>query len=105
MASSEQPLIPQAGMIDTENIERRKRKNAWAKRYDERNLESAHIGQALEDGEEGDNYVPESEAERIRLERRQREGLWGDDDAQYYNEGMSMFMTKRVTTCRTRLIW
>lgn len=78
----------QAGMIDSENIDRRKRKNAWAGRYDERNLESAHIGQSLEEGEEGDNYVPQSEAERQRLERRRNEGLWGDHDEEYYNDGM-----------------
>jgi hypothetical protein len=82
-------LTSQAGMIDTENLERRKRKNAWAGRFDERNLESAHVGQALEEGEEGDNYAPQSEAERIRLERRQREGLWDDGDAGYYAEGTS----------------
>jgi hypothetical protein len=76
-------------MIDTENLDRRKRKNAWATRYDERNLESAHIGQDLEEGEEGENYAPQSEADRIRAERRQREGLWADTDAEYYNEGMS----------------
>lgn len=90
----------QAGLIDTENLERRKRKNAWAGRYDERNLESAHIGQALEEGEEGDNYAPQSEAERIRLERRQREGLWQDgDDAQYYNEGESEHCKRYVPIC------
>lgn len=77
----------QAGVVDTDNLERRKRKNAWAGRYDERNLESAHIGQALEEGEEGDNYIPTSEAERERLERRRHEGLWGDHDEEFYNDG------------------
>ena len=81
-------LTHQAGLVDTDNIERRKRKNAWATRYDERNNESAHVGQDLEEGEEGDNYAPISEAERIRAERRQREGLWADEDADEYNPGV-----------------
>lgn len=45
------------------------------------------MGQALEEGEEGDNYVPTSQAERERLERSRHEGLWGDHDEEYYNDG------------------
>lgn len=74
-------------MVDTENLERRKKKNAWQGRFEERNLESSHLGQELEEGEEGDNYVPTSQAERERLERSRNEGLWGDHDEEYYNDG------------------
>lgn len=45
------------------------------------------MGQALEEGEEGDNYAPVSNAERERLERARHEGLWGDNDEEYYNDG------------------
>jgi hypothetical protein len=60
------------------------RKSQWSKRYDERNHESAHVGQALEEGEEGDNYVPEVAVDRERL---RNEGLWTGNDEEYYNEG------------------
>ena len=77
-----------AGLINTDDAERRKKKNQWAKRFDERNNQSAHIGQALEEGEEGDNYVPVSEQEEERRRRMEHEGLWNDDeDTGYYNEG------------------
>lgn len=72
-------------------MDRRKRKNQWSKRFDERNNESAHIGQALEEGEEGDNYMPINEQEAERERRRAREGLWNDtEDTEYYNEGESI---------------
>jgi hypothetical protein len=75
-------------LINTDDQDRRKKKNQWAKRFDERNNQSAHIGQALEEGEEGEDYVPVSEQEEERRKRAQREGLWNDDeDADYYNEG------------------
>ena len=45
------------------------------------------MGQALEDGEEGTDYVPVSDAERERQARATREGLWEEGDAEYYNEG------------------
>ena len=78
-----------AGLIDTSDRDRRAKKNQWAKRFDERNNESAHVGQALEAGEVGDDYVPVSDAEREREARRAREGLWDDQDAEYYNNGGS----------------
>ncbi|ORX40554.1 hypothetical protein BD324DRAFT_611212 [Kockovaella imperatae] len=76
-----------AGLINTADRERRAKKNQWAKRFDERNNQSTHVGQALEEGEVGDNYVPVSDAERERAERRPHEGLWDDrGDTEYYNE-------------------
>lgn len=78
----------QAGLIDRSDLDRRTKKSEWSKRYNERNHESAHVGQALEDGEEGDNYVPQSEREIEAANRRREEGLWDDRaDAEYYNEG------------------
>lgn len=74
--------------MDNSDRERRTRKNQWSKRFDERNNQSAHIGQELEEGEVGDNYVPVSEQEQELERRRQREGLWDDTaDTEYYNEG------------------
>lgn len=76
-----------AGLIDRSDLDRRTKKSEWSKRYNERNHESAHVGQALEDGEEGDNYVPQSEREIEAANRRREEGLWDDRaDAEYYNE-------------------
>lgn len=76
-----------AGLVDDSDAIRRAKKNQWAKRYDERNNQSTHIGQDLEEGEIGDNYVPVSEQERERERRREREGLWNDtEDTEYYNE-------------------
>ncbi|KAK1921995.1 hypothetical protein DB88DRAFT_496814 [Papiliotrema laurentii] len=76
-----------AGLVNSDDRDRRARKNQWAKRFDERNAYSAHVGQSLEEGEEGENYVPVSEAEREREMRREREGLWREnEDTEYYNE-------------------
>jgi len=75
-----------AGLVSNEDNERRARKNQWSKRFDERNSASAHVGQALEEGEEGDNYVPIDPAEREAEERRRTEGLWTRGDEEYYNE-------------------
>ncbi|KAK1920592.1 hypothetical protein DB88DRAFT_520587 [Papiliotrema laurentii] len=41
-----------------------------------------HVGQSLEEGEEGENYVPVSEAERERERRRERGGLWNENEMQ-----------------------
>jgi hypothetical protein len=77
-----------AGLVNTDDRDRRARKNQWAKRFDERNAYSAHVGQSLEEGEEGENYVPVSEAERERERRRERGGLWNEnEDAEYCSEG------------------
>ena len=81
-----------AGLVNSDDRDRRARKNQWAKRFDERNAYSAHVGQSLEEGEEGENYVPVSEAEREREMRREREGLWREnEDTEYYNEGRLRF--------------
>lgn len=77
----------QAGLIDTSDQERRTKKSQWAKRFDERNPQSTHLGQSLEEGEEGADYMPVSEAEREAAEHRRNEGLWTGEDETYYNEG------------------
>jgi hypothetical protein len=77
----------QAGLVDPAEQQRKDAKSQWAKRYDERNTQSTHIGAGLEDGETGDNYIPESDEAIAARERRRNEGLWGRTDEEYYNEG------------------
>jgi hypothetical protein len=68
-------------------MERKKAKSQWAGRYNERTSGSTHIDAALEEGEEGPNYVPVPEED---LERRRNEGLWTNDEEEFYNQGMPM---------------
>ena len=79
--------VRKAGLVDPREEQRKKAKSTWAKRYDERNNESAHVGQALEEGEEGTNYVPEDPREAERRERMRNEGLWTREDEEWYAEG------------------
>lgn len=78
--------VRKAGLVDPRDEERAKAKSTWAKRYNERNNESAHVGQALEEGEEGTNYIPEDPREAARRERMRNEGLWTNEDEEWYNE-------------------
>ena len=96
-----------AGLVDTSSRERHARRNQWSKRFDERNVESTHVGQALEDGEEGANYVPVSVQEQEAERRRATEGLWDINDEEYYNDGgwgllCSNPLTFRADTLRQR---
>lgn len=78
--------------MDNSDRERRLKKNEWSKRFDERNNQSTHVGQALEDGEEGNDYIPvNEEQERVRAERGRNEGLWTGQDEEFYNEGEFLF--------------
>lgn len=77
----------QAGLVDPAEAERRAKKNQWKGRFDERNTQSTLVGAALEEGESGENYVPESDEAILARERRRNEGLWGRSDEEYYNEG------------------
>ncbi|ORY33362.1 hypothetical protein BCR39DRAFT_519447 [Naematelia encephala] len=75
-----------AGLINNSDNERRLKKSQWSKRFDERNNQSTLANQPLEEGEEGENYVPVSEEDRQAQEHRRREGLWDNNDEEYYNE-------------------
>lgn len=77
-----------AGLVDNSERDRKARKNQWAKRFDERNAQSTLVGQSLEEGEEGEDYNPVAEDPEA-VERRRNEGLWNNDDEEYYDEGGS----------------
>ncbi|GFZ48730.1 hypothetical protein JCM24511_06479 [Saitozyma sp. JCM 24511] len=74
-----------AGLVDNSERDRKARKNQWAKRFDERNAQSTLVGQSLEEGEEGENYNPVMEDPEA-VERRRNEGLWNNDEEEYYDE-------------------
>ncbi|RSH91877.1 hypothetical protein EHS25_009247 [Saitozyma podzolica] len=74
-----------AGLVDNSERDRKARKNQWAKRFDERNAQSTLVGQSLEEGEEGEDYNPVTEDPEA-VERRRNEGLWNNDDEEYYDE-------------------
>ncbi|WWC94883.1 hypothetical protein V866_001734 [Kwoniella sp. B9012] len=74
------------GLVDNSDRERRARKNQWSKRFDERNAHSTLRDQELEEGEEGGNYDPSIRSDPEEVQRRRNEGLWTNDDEEYYNE-------------------
>lgn len=41
----------------------------------------------MAEGEEGGNYVPSRTIDEEEVARRRREGLWSNEDEEYYNEG------------------
>ena len=55
------------------------------------------MGQALEDGEDGDNYVPVNDADVVAEHRRRNEGLWTGDDEEFYNEGAATYLYAKLT--------
>ena len=57
------------------------------------------MGQALEEGEEGENYMPVSDEQLERDRRRAHENLWADDDAEYYNSGKHGVCTLPTGLC------
>ncbi len=75
------------GLVDDSEDKRRAAKSQWAGRYNERNPHSTHVGAALEEGEEGENYVPVSEITEEEIGRRKKAGLWKREDEEYYNQG------------------
>jgi hypothetical protein len=79
--------IKKAGLVDDSEDKRRAAKSQWAKRYDER-LPNSTLDEAdLAEGEEGGNYVPSRTIDEEEVARRRREGLWSNEDEEYYNEG------------------
>ncbi|KAG7571274.1 hypothetical protein FFLO_00786 [Filobasidium floriforme] len=78
--------IKKAGLVDDSEDKRRAAKSQWAKRYDER-LPNSTLDEAdLAEGEEGGNYVPSRTIDEEEVARRRREGLWSNEDEEYYNE-------------------
>jgi hypothetical protein len=71
-------------------MKRKLAKSQWSKRYDERNPNSTLDDAELEEGEEGNNYIPSREIDPEEVARRRREGLWTNQDEEYYNEGECM---------------
>jgi len=71
------------GLVDTTEINRKKKRSQWATRYNERLPESTLEGQELEEGQLPDNPSRQQEREQ------QRNGdvggdLWSQDDEAYY---------------------
>lgn len=93
-------LTKQYGLVDPAEAERKKQKSQWSGRYNERTADSTHIDAPLEEGEEGDNYVPAREED---LERRRNEGLWTNDEEEYYNQGKLLVSLRPWLTVKTRL--
>lgn len=75
------------GLVDDTDDKRRAARSQWAKRYDERLANSTWDNAELAEGEEGDNYVPERVIDPEEVERRRNEGLWTNQDEEWYNEG------------------
>lgn len=75
------------GLVDDTDDKRRAARSQWAKRYDERLANSTWDNAELAEGEEGDNYVPERVINPEEVERRRNEGLWTNQDEEWYNEG------------------
>ena len=73
--------------MDDSEDKRRAAKSQWAKRYDERLPNSTLDNADLAEGEEGGNYVPSRTIDEEEVARRRREGLWTNEDEEYYNEG------------------
>ncbi|KAK8853209.1 hypothetical protein IAR55_003911 [Kwoniella newhampshirensis] len=73
------------GLVDDTDRQRRLKKSQWSKRYDERNNHSTLADQPLEEGEEGPNYDPSIAEDPAEVERRRNEGLWTNQDEEYYN--------------------
>ncbi|KAF9532983.1 hypothetical protein CPB83DRAFT_743518, partial [Crepidotus variabilis] len=77
--------VQKYGLVDTAELERKKRKSQWANRYNDRLPHSALEGQALEEGQEGGSSIDLSAEGRPH---RQGNGeLWRPEDENYYNEG------------------
>ena len=79
--------IKKAGLVDDSEDQRRAARSQWAKRYDERLPNSTLDDADLAEGEEGGNYVPSRTIDEEEVARRRREGLWTNEEEEYYNEG------------------
>ncbi|EIW72000.1 hypothetical protein M231_06208 [Tremella mesenterica] len=74
------------GLVDNSDRDRRKQKNQWAGKFEERNSHSALEGQELAEGEVGENYDADVLENPEARARKVNQGLWTGDDESYYNE-------------------
>ncbi|KAI9509385.1 hypothetical protein F5148DRAFT_978424 [Russula earlei] len=79
------------GLVDTTTIKRKERRSEWAKRYDERHLQSTLENQPLEEGQNPDISNPADSADSAAPSRpRADDGeLWSAQEEQYYGDGSS----------------
>ena len=70
------------GLVDTTVIERKKKRSEWAKRYNERNPQSALDAQEYEEGQRPDRVQSHRDGDDDSAPRDQT--LWTEADEQYY---------------------
>jgi len=81
--------VQRYGLVDTSEIERKKKRSQWASRYDERLPHSALEGQELEEGQVAGG-TPNAESGDPFARRNGDPTLWREEDEHYYNgEGRS----------------
>jgi len=74
------------GLVDTSEIERKKKRSQWASRYDERLPHSALEGQEYEEGQVAGD-TPNAESGDPLARRNGDPALWREEDESYYNGG------------------
>ncbi|CED82667.1 Proteolipid membrane potential modulator [Phaffia rhodozyma] len=78
-----------AGLVDDSEQQRRKAKNAWSGRYEERNAHSTLEGQDYEEGQIADvlaNPTDTSMAGGGGASRGREDRLWDENEVEFYNE-------------------
>ncbi|KAG7092456.1 hypothetical protein E1B28_008810 [Marasmius oreades] len=74
------------GLVDTSEIRRKERKSQWANRYKDRLPSSTLEGQPYEEGQVGNPSMSiSSDGDDGRPNRQPSDGLWREEDEQYYN--------------------
>ena len=79
--------VARYGLVDTGEIERKKKKSQWATRYSERLPNSTYEGQEVEEGQ-----VPGRSSENLQdgpLSQTRQETLWNQDEESYYSGAAS----------------
>jgi len=71
------------GLVDTSEIERKKKRSQWASRYDERLPQSALEGQEYEEGQIAGG-TPNNGANGSFAQRSDDPTLWREEDERYY---------------------
>lgn len=77
------------GLVDTSEIERKKKKSQWAYRYNDRLPNSALEGQDYEEGEvpgRSRESTIDSQQNNGRPNGANQDGLWREEDEQYYGQ-------------------
>ncbi|KAL0581742.1 hypothetical protein V5O48_000324 [Marasmius crinis-equi] len=73
------------GLVDTSEIRRKERKSQWANRYKDRLPHSTLDGRPLEEGQVASSHSISSEGGDSGRPH-QGDGLWREEDEQYYNQ-------------------